>query len=161
MRGFAGLLITAAMAAHMAGCAPEDDALDDKLAESAQPEPDAVNTAESVQAASAPVCQREFFCAYSGPGLTGTQLLSQKGNWSGSKTGLKSVINHGKPEPGFDHVELVWHQGGECWKRCIHYLPGPGTFQFDLPGVQITSATWRGECAHGEDVSQRCCPGCQ
>ena len=170
MRAFAGLLMTAAVAVHISACAPQDDALDDKLVEPsaldgatlAQPEqPDVADPAESIRPAAAPACLREFFCAYSGAGETGTQLLSKSGNWTGSKSNVRSVINHGKPLPGLDHVELTWHQGGECWKRCVHYSPGPGVFKFDLPAVEITSVTWRGECAHGEDVNQRCCPGCQ
>jgi hypothetical protein len=170
MRAFAGLLMTAAVAVHISACAPQDDALDDTLVESSaldgatlvQPEqPEVADPAESVRPEAVVACPREFFCAYSGPNQTGTQLLKTKGNWTGSKSGVNSVINDGKPLRGFDHVELTWHEGGQCMKRCVHYNPGPGVFKFNLSNVQITSATWRGECAHGEDVNQPCCPGCQ
>jgi hypothetical protein len=171
MRALAGVLMTVAVAVNVSACAPQDDTLDDKLVESSardgatlvQPEqPDVADTTEFAPVqASAAACPREFFCAYTGPNQTGTQVLAVKGNWSGTRSNVGSVINHGRPEPGVDHVELTWHQGGECWKRCVHYQPGPGVFEFNLPAVQITSATWRGECARGEDVNQRCCPGCQ
>jgi hypothetical protein len=160
--------MTAAVALSISACTLDDDkpvetsASQDQTT-SVQPEqPDVGDTAESVQVvASAAACPLEYFCAYSGPGLTGSQLLKTKGNWSGSKSNVKSVINHGKALPGFDHVELTWHVGTQCKKRCVHYYPGPGTYKFDLGNVPIDSVTWRGECAHGEDVEQACCPGCQ
>jgi hypothetical protein len=150
--------MTAVLAAIISACALQDDARDEKPVEAT----DVADTAESLQASpNAVACPKEFFCLYSGKGLGGIQLLKKSGNWTGTVSGVNSVTNHGREQRGVDHVELTWHQGSLCRKRCVHYSPGPGTFQFDLPNVQVTSITWRGECAHGEDVEQACCPGCQ
>ncbi|MFD5032591.1 peptidase inhibitor family I36 protein [Streptomyces sp. NPDC058220] len=95
---------------------------------------------------SPPGCPKQYFCAYSGPGLTGRLLLKAAGRWSGSVAGVRSVINNGVRHPGADHVQLSWRYNGSSWNRCLHYNPGPGAYRIDFDSVRITRVAWRGEC---------------
>jgi hypothetical protein len=101
-------------------------------------------------------CRLEFFCAYNQPNNAGSLSLQTKVDWSGTAV-ARSVYNHGKPFPGFDHVQVDWTRSdGARRTACVHYAPGPGRFWFDFnpffAPVTITRVHWRGECRPGEDL---------
>ena len=93
------------------------------------------------------VCDRGEFCAYSGLNRTGILRLETAGNWSGSISGVRSVINRGWRWPGLDHIYLTYvHPTDGQFTLCLHYEPGPGhTYNFGT-SVRIVSAVWGGEC---------------
>ncbi|MFD8964913.1 peptidase inhibitor family I36 protein [Streptomyces sp. NPDC059568] len=93
-----------------------------------------------------PGCPKQYFCAYSGEGQSGSLLLKTAGNWSGSVAGVRSVFNNGVRFVGGDHVQLSWRFNGRDWGQCFHYNPGPGEYKANFVGVTVTKVVWRGEC---------------
>ena len=93
-----------------------------------------------------PGCNQGNFCIYSGRNQTGTLLVEEDGDWSGSVRG-QSIFNNGVPWPGADHIQVYWTFNGSSLSHCVHYNPGPGLYKlnWDSP-VTFTRVVWRGEC---------------
>jgi hypothetical protein len=159
MRLISGLVMAAAVAASVSGCALEDVELQideltgqlavDEGAGGERAQHGAVVTA-AAREPDPPGCNDGAFCAYSDMFEEGTLLLERQGNWAGSISGVMSVYNNGVRWTGADHVDLDWNFGGNAWRQCIHYNPGPG-HRIDFIGVQIVKVRWRDECKPGED----------
>ncbi|MEV0528896.1 peptidoglycan DD-metalloendopeptidase family protein [Streptomyces sp. NPDC050439] len=89
-------------------------------------------------------CPETYVCFYSGPNGTGTVCRSA-GNSGATGCGLRrSYFNNGSEEPGYDHVQVSFAEGGGM---CLHrgWEEGRGNFPGD--GKTITSWRWRGECS--------------
>ncbi|MFG2330434.1 hypothetical protein ACGFMM_12475 [Streptomyces sp. NPDC048604] len=106
------------------------------------------------------VCNRGEFCAYSGTGLTGSVRLDRVGDWSGSVSGVRSLVNKGNPQTGADHIRYSgWVNYGSYYRQvtgCLHYddpnASGwtPGSWVTFPATTGLTSAKWGGECSSGE-----------
>lgn len=118
--------------------------------------------------ASAATCNAGSTCFYwTNANANGSHTLKYQsaGNISGQlHPGAKGgyVWNHGVRYPGADHIRLTTSFNGTRWKICLHYGPtnfdlgsGNATAAWIARGEIVTSWTWRGECASGEDAWQR------
>jgi len=116
--------------------------------------------------ASAATCNAGSTCFYwSNANGTSTLKYQSAGNLGGQlHPGAKGawVWNHGVRYPGADHITLTTSLNGTRWRICLHY----GAVNFALgsgattaariaTGEIVTSWTWRGECAAGEDYWRR------
>ncbi|MFZ3467849.1 peptidoglycan DD-metalloendopeptidase family protein [Streptomyces sp. 4.24] len=88
-------------------------------------------------------CPSGYVCFYSGADGTGTVCRSA-GNEPNSTCGLrKSFFNNGTADPGYDHVQVAFREGGGA---CLHFGPQEGRGNLPAGGRTIQSFRWRGEC---------------
>lgn len=88
-------------------------------------------------------CPSGYVCFYSGIDGTGTVCRSA-GNEPNSTCGLrKSFFNNGTADPGYDHVQVNFREGGSA---CLHYGWSEGRGNLPDGGRTIQSFQWRGEC---------------
>lgn len=88
-------------------------------------------------------CPTSYVCFYSGPNGTGSVCRSA-GNAGAAGCGLRrSYFNNGSEEPGYDHVQVSFAEGGGA---CLHRGWDEGRGNFADGGRTITSWHWRGEC---------------
>ncbi|WNF27487.1 peptidoglycan DD-metalloendopeptidase family protein [Streptomyces sp. C11-1] len=88
-------------------------------------------------------CPAGYVCFYSGANGTGSVCRSA-GDQPNSTCGFrKSYYNNGNPQPGYDHVQVYFKEGGS---QCIHHGWADGRGNFASGGRTIDRFHWRGEC---------------
>ncbi|KOU29054.1 peptidase inhibitor family I36 protein, partial [Streptomyces sp. WM6368] len=88
-------------------------------------------------------CPAGNVCFYSGPDGTGTVCRSA-GDEPRSTCGLRrSFFNNGTTQPGFDHVQVYFKEGGSA---CLHRGWDEGRGNLPAGGRTIDRFHWRGEC---------------
>lgn len=95
-------------------------------------------------------CASGQFCVFD---YSGNIILSTGSDWydADGLYGGYSYFNNGKPQPGYDHIELTYEwplSSGGYWTghRCIHRGHPEGLGDFDQDVVYIVHVRWRGEC---------------
>ncbi|MFJ3961498.1 peptidoglycan DD-metalloendopeptidase family protein [Streptomyces sp. NPDC090036] len=88
-------------------------------------------------------CPPGNVCFYSGADGTGTVCRSA-GDEPRSTCGLrKSFFNNGTTQPGYDHVQVYFKEGGTA---CLHRGWDEGRGNLPAGGRTIDRFQWRGEC---------------
>ncbi|UYQ63941.1 peptidoglycan DD-metalloendopeptidase family protein [Streptomyces peucetius] len=88
-------------------------------------------------------CPAGSVCFYSGADGTGTVCRSDTDEPSSACGLRKSFWNNGDPQPGYDHVQVYFREGGSM---CLHYGTAEGRGNFPDCGRTIDRFHWRGEC---------------
>ncbi|MFG2988642.1 peptidoglycan DD-metalloendopeptidase family protein [Streptomyces sp. NPDC048257] len=88
-------------------------------------------------------CPPGYVCFYSGADGTGTVCRSA-GDEPRSTCGLRrSFFNNGTPQPGYDHVQVYFREGGSA---CLHHGWDEGRGNLPAGGRTVDRFQWRGEC---------------
>ncbi|MFB6558154.1 peptidoglycan DD-metalloendopeptidase family protein [Streptomyces sp. NPDC056400] len=88
-------------------------------------------------------CPPGHVCFYSGADGTGTVCRSAVDE-PRSTCGLRrSFFNNGTPQPGYDHVQVYFREGGSA---CLHRGWDEGRGNLPAGGRTIERFQWRGEC---------------
>ncbi|MFI9332981.1 peptidoglycan DD-metalloendopeptidase family protein [Kitasatospora sp. NPDC052868] len=88
-------------------------------------------------------CPSGYVCFYSGPDGTGSVCRSDT-DQPASTCGLRrSFFNNGTPQPGYDHVQVYFREGGSL---CLHYGWTEGRGELPAGGRTVDRFEWRGEC---------------
>ncbi|MGW2544125.1 peptidoglycan DD-metalloendopeptidase family protein [Kitasatospora sp. NPDC001574] len=88
-------------------------------------------------------CPAGWVCFYSGTDGTGTVCRTDV-DVPSSTCGLRrSFFNNGNPQPGYDHVQVYFREGGS---QCLHFGPTDGRGNLPSGGRTVDRIEWRGEC---------------
>ncbi|MFB6887996.1 peptidoglycan DD-metalloendopeptidase family protein [Kitasatospora sp. NPDC056327] len=88
-------------------------------------------------------CPSGSVCFYSGADGTGTVCRSAVDEPASTCGPRRSYFNNGTEEPGADHVQVSFREGGG---QCLHYGWAEGRGNLPAGGRTIDSFRWRGEC---------------
>ncbi|MFD7864913.1 peptidoglycan DD-metalloendopeptidase family protein [Streptomyces sp. NPDC059783] len=88
-------------------------------------------------------CPAGYVCFYSGANGTGSVCRSERDEPSSTCGLRKSYYNNGNPQPGYDHVQVNFAEGGG---QCLHVGWDEGRGNFASGGRTISGFRWRGEC---------------
>jgi hypothetical protein len=88
-------------------------------------------------------CPPGHVCFYSEADGYGS-VCKSAGSANPSTCGFRrSYFNNGNPQPGYDHVQVYFGEGGS---QCLHYGWAEGRGNFAGGGRTINRFNWRGEC---------------
>lgn len=88
-------------------------------------------------------CPAGYVCFYSGADGTGSVCRSDVDLPSSSCGFRKSYYNNGNPQPGYDHIQVYFKEGGS---QCLHHGWDEGRGNFAGSGRTIDRFHWRREC---------------
>ncbi|WP_073934240.1 peptidoglycan DD-metalloendopeptidase family protein [Streptomyces sp. CB02400] len=88
-------------------------------------------------------CPAGYVCFYSGADGTGSVCRSAADEPNSTCGFRRSFYNNGNPQPGYDHVQVYFKEGGS---KCLHHGWDEGRGNLPDGGRTIDRFHWRGEC---------------